>query len=567
MRKLNIFAISWAFLFALAWLIPNHYQPWTSFHSDAWIAFVGLSLVFPVLLNRKQPITLPLCSVIVLLIATVPWIHYSVGMLSFAGQAWMTTAYVAGFGLAIIVGNYFESKQNALLPDAMFGAILLASIASVGLSLGSWAGVIDTGLDDYLSMGYSGGRHYANLGQPNMLGSLLLWGILSCLWAYQRKVVRFEVALAAAAFLIVGIVLTRSRTAYVAGLILVVLQVLYWKKTEQKKTYLLTAILVACYFLSVHSLSWLDAHFFQRVEAVDYVRSSTSGDIRLTAWAMFLDAIMERPWLGYGWTEVANAQIAVAELHPSLGGMFGHTHNLVLDLFVWFGIPLALLTVGSMALWILTVFRRVRNEQDFLLLMLLVVIGTHSMLEYPLHYATFLLPTGLLVGIVCSRIQSEYSVKTNSLFLLVVTVGFSVLLVGVVRDYLRVEDSYNKWRFDLKGLVYPNPNALDVPEVLYLTQFRYWFEMVRIRPNSNMSEEQLIEREKIVRAFPSSGGVYELALAYALNGNTMKASYWLARICKLSNESECAILTAAWKVEAQKHPQLKFVLWPEADRP
>lgn len=567
MRNKNIFAVTWAFLLGLAWLIPNHYRPWTSFHSDAWIAFVGLFLLVPVILTRTEVINLPSFSVLALLLAIVPWIHHSVGMIPFAGQAWVASTYLQGFGLAIIVGDNLGRRFNVLLPDALFGAILLASIVSVGLSLGSWAEVIDSGLDDYLSMGYSGGRHYANLGQPNMLGSLLLWGVVGCFWAYVRKTIGLKVAVLTSIFLVVGIVLTRSRTAYVAGIIVVCLQFIFWQKIKSKKIYLLTAVCVGGYLLWVPTLNWLDIHIFQRIEVVDYVRSATTGDIRLAAWKIFVDAITDSPWVGYGWTEVANAQIAVADRHPSLGGMFGHTHNLILDLFVWVGIPLGLFVLGYVLKWIFLAFRHMESEQDFLLLMVLVVIGIHSMLEYPLQYAIFLLPTGLFVGVVCNRIRTGYVLKSSAIFLAFISLCFTIQLAGIARDYSRIEDSYNKWRFDFSGLIYPNKNTPNIPEVLYLTHFRSWFEIVRNRPSSNMSELELSAREKAVRAFPSSGGIFELALAYALNEDAIKASYWLARVCKLSSETECINLQRAWRMEADKHPQLKLVQWPNTDGP
>ena len=43
----------WACTLALGWLLPNHYRPWVSFHSDAWIAAVLLLGAAAVILGPR----------------------------------------------------------------------------------------------------------------------------------------------------------------------------------------------------------------------------------------------------------------------------------------------------------------------------------------------------------------------------------------------------------------------------------------------------------------------------------------------------------------------------------
>lgn len=561
MNKKNIGAVIWALLVSLAWLIPNHYQPWTSFHSDAWVALIGALTFLLLVFGRKKTLTWPLFAIVTFSLCFVPWIHYATGLLVFVSQAWMTSAYLLGFSLAIVVGANLEKRMPGVLPDALLGAMVFASIVSVGLSLGSWAEVLETGLNDYLSMGYSGGRHYANLGQPNMLASLLLWGVIGCFWAYSKKIINIQIVLVASAFLVLGIVLTKSRMAYVVGFVILSIVLIYERSIKLEKIKFISLILLAVFFLGVYFFQWMDVYFFQREGGAEYVRSALQGDVRLTAWELFLDAIWNRPWFGYGWTEVINAQIAVAHKFPSMGGMFGHTHNILLDIFVWLGIPLASLVVIFLVVWFGHVLKNIKNEQDLLLLLLLIVVGVHSMFEYPLQYATFLIPTGMVVGVIGVRVAMSFSVEINKSIVIGLILASTFLLFGLVRDYLRVEESYNKWRFERAGLVYPMASVPNVPDVIYLTQFKYWLEMVRIRPHTGMTQVELALREDVVRAYPSPGAIYELALAYALNGHPDNAIFWLNRLCKLANDLECAALKSAWNVQRDSNSLVEKILW------
>jgi hypothetical protein len=83
---------------------------------------------------------------------------------------------------------------------------------------------------------------------------------------------------------------------------------------------------------------------------------------------------------------------------------FDHTHNLVLQLAVEMGLPMALL-VMALLLWALA--RAALNawratgdagRAQRCAVMMVLMIGWHSLLEYPLWYAYFLLPAAWALG-------------------------------------------------------------------------------------------------------------------------------------------------------------------------
>jgi O-antigen ligase len=129
--------------------------------------------------------------------------------------------------------------------------------------------------------------------------------------------------------------------------------------------------------------------------------SDISGS-RFGIWANTLDLIRAHPWAGVGFGEFNFAWT----LTPFPGrpvAFFDHTHNLPLQLAVELGLPWPAWCwaccccgpVAGRAPW--AECRRPGTAQRSAMLMVLM-IGLHSLLEYPLWYAYFLLPTAWAWG-------------------------------------------------------------------------------------------------------------------------------------------------------------------------
>ena len=113
--------LGWAVVLAVAWLLPNHYPPWSSFHADAWIAVV-LALTCRAVIVRSSASTQwhgP--AVLVAILVCVPWLQYSAGLISFAGLAWIFTAYFLGRLLALLTGTGWGNPAPTSWPVACFG--------------------------------------------------------------------------------------------------------------------------------------------------------------------------------------------------------------------------------------------------------------------------------------------------------------------------------------------------------------------------------------------------------------------------------------------------------------
>ena len=135
----------WASGLALSWLLPVAIQPWTTFAADVWVAIITLIAAAALLWGTRARIGWHSISCWVAALVLLPWLQYAFGLLPFAGQAWMSSLYLLGFLLALLVGAAWEKAAPLQLANALLLAIGVAAIGSVGLQLYAWTGVAESG--------------------------------------------------------------------------------------------------------------------------------------------------------------------------------------------------------------------------------------------------------------------------------------------------------------------------------------------------------------------------------------------------------------------------------------
>ncbi|MBW8757560.1 MAG: O-antigen ligase C-terminal domain-containing protein [Burkholderiales bacterium] len=251
------------------------------------------------------------------------------------------------------------------------------------------------------------GRVGGNIGQPNQFADAMIWGLIALVplaraW-HDRAGSRQARAgwFLAALFIILGLVLTGSRTAFVALALLAV-----WGLADRQLARPLRIALVASPVVAV-LMSWgvhAIANAFQ-VQAAITDRSDATDvtSFRGEIWAQSLQLVKAQPWLGVGWGDF-NLAWTLTPFGARNAGLVDNAHNLFLQLAVELGVPAALLMTGLLLAALVFAARRTwRLAGDAGLgaraaLMIVVVMGLHSLLEYPLWYAYLLLPTAWAFG-------------------------------------------------------------------------------------------------------------------------------------------------------------------------
>ncbi|MFN3417425.1 MAG: Wzy polymerase domain-containing protein [Caldimonas sp.] len=315
-----------------------------------------------------------------------------------AGAGLAAALAVAAFG-RWLGGPVWRGPAARTVLGALAWGLLLAALLNVGVALvqyfaPAWADGV------WVARPTTPGRAFGNLRQPNHLASLMLMGL--CVLPVLATGRRGRWAWAALAALTLGVALSSSRTGLLGlgGLAL-------WAAIDRGLPAGARRLFWAAPAVAV--AWWLGLWAWGEVGGTAYygeTRLEGGGDLsssRFAIWSNTLALIAAHPWTGVGWGNF-NAAWTFTPFPDRPVAFFDHSHNLVLQLMVELGIPAALALLGALA-WVLWRARgalSLPGEAGLAArsaLMMLAVLGWHSLLEYPLWYAYFLLPAAFALGL------------------------------------------------------------------------------------------------------------------------------------------------------------------------
>ncbi|MEO8299570.1 MAG: Wzy polymerase domain-containing protein, partial [Burkholderiales bacterium] len=276
------------------------------------------------------------------------------------------------------------------------------------------------------------GRAVGNMRQPNQLSTLLLWAMGAAVWVglqargreeadgAKKGMARWHLTAGLLALLTVGVLWTSSRTGMV-GMALLALWGLLDRRLPAPLRWVMVLGLPLLYALGWWGMEQWSASTGQFFYGDDQVKKTLHGDpssSRGRIWANTLALIAQHPWVGVG----PGAYNFVWSLTPFAGrpvAFFDHSHNLPMQLAVESGLPFAIAVVLGLCwafwrsragLWQADQARPAGVRAAWFML---AVVGVHSLLEYPLWYAYFLLPAAMLAGWACSGAPSEVPPHTG----------------------------------------------------------------------------------------------------------------------------------------------------------
>ncbi|WP_348682685.1 PglL family O-oligosaccharyltransferase [Acidovorax soli] len=465
----------------------------------------------------------------------------------------MAAFYIGLWLAAVLAGGLLAAPAarsdgvNALAAAWFFSALL-----SVGIGLVQWTGALSLGI--YGAELPPGGRPFGNVAQPNHLCTLSFLGLCGLLWLHQRQKVSGVVFWLGAGFLLLGMVMAQSRTGWLQiGLLL------GWGLAMQARAGLRITrgqLLVLGATFAAGVLLWPAVGDALLLSTGRSIGDQMQAGARLPFWWSMLDAVGREPLWGYGWQQVGAAQQRVALDHPSVGAMFEHSHNLVLDLLLWNGLPVGGLIAAALAWWFIAHIRASRDARVVWLLAATGGVFMHGMLEFPLEYAYFLIPVGLVMGAVDNLSPAGgASLRVPRWAVLSFTALLAALFVGVNADYLKAEENYRTLRMEsarigAAGIVTP------APELRLLTQLGAFLQFARTEATPGMAPEQVDWMRKVSERFGYPPVMFRYALAAGLNGQPEVAQQTLARLCRIHEPQRCVEAHEGWAGLQVRYPQL-----------
>jgi O-antigen ligase len=519
---MKIFIFFAVILFCGAILIPNHYQPWLTAYQDALafmsLIFFGCSCAFNHSFKIIKGITF-----FFILIMFVIFIQYLFGRIYFFGDMFIVLLYLIGFIFSFAVGfnltSRFGSKKIIFIVSIVF---LFCSIISIYMMLKQWLLLHQGGI--WIADLPPGGRPFANFAQPNNCATFLCMSAMSVLYLYEGNYINRVVGLFIAIFILFGIALTQSRTPWIFFSVFLIWW--YWKtKCFQtrlnKNSYIYFLLIYVIFVISLPIFSnYLGVGF-----ASDFIERVSSGYFRLPMWRQMLIAIQQEPWFGYGWNQVSVAQIMVYLQYPTIERI-DHSHNILLDIIIWNGIPIGVFIIGYLSIWLYGFHKLVKNISTFVALSMVGAVMVHAMLEFPLDYAFFLLPVGFLLGVVQME-DSDLKVLEISKYILFIFLLFAITIyIWVLFEYNKIEKDVQLIRFESLNIGNVHANH-DAPNVILLTHLREQIRLIRTRPVGNMTNEQLELMRKTTYRYATPIALYRYSQALALNNQEDSAKKYL----------------------------------------
>ena len=251
-------------------------------------------------------------------------------------------------------------------------------------------------------------RAIGNMRQPNHLATLLLWSAVAVVPLVEmgplgRTRLRRAAALALMALTVLAITLSGSRTGLVGIVVLALWGLFDGRLSRFSRGLLLAAPLLCAANVGLTSW-WADLQGGPAIGAAARLGQADLSSSRFAIWREALALIHAQPWLGVGFGEF-NFAWTLTPFPNRPTEFFDHTHNLPLQLAAELGLPLAALVLGLLGWMLWQGWRRCSALSDETgaamraAFVMLLMMALHSQLEYPLWYAHFLLPTGLIAGL------------------------------------------------------------------------------------------------------------------------------------------------------------------------
>ena len=538
----EIFCVSAICLFWVFGInISDHYPPWPSFYSDfaSGLAVAAATVLFTIKFyfqgkSINNPV--PASVLYVLAIGAIPLIQVLLGDVIFYGDALVSTAYLLCFAICIWLAFDLSS---------LYGSEAVLEFICATLVLGS-LGVFFTQL--YQILGYDYLTHWiidappdrihGNVSQPNQASTLLYTALCALIYLYTIKSVRGSITFLVLIVLLVGISVTASRSGWLQ-VTLLTLGVLYLARsgTLRIKTsnifsfYALFIVLFYSWPILIERMSGASARGMEEVFSAGH---------RLTHWAVLLDASLSKPFFGFGWNQVAIAQFHSVLNFPSTGERIGHSHNILLDLIIYNGYPLAMGICAIILVWFWRKLRYYNGTPRLILILMLAGVGVHSLFEFPHHYLYILAPLGAIIGVLEHSDRSLRAINFNPPKHLLTLVAMStiVLLGAVARDYVSVEGAFRNIRAQLLNISFSEPPE-EPPRLLILDQWEAHLRFLKDSQKATPSLENLSEISEVAQRFPSSLVLNRYMSALINLGMTGEAKDMVERVCKTHDSQNC----------------------------
>jgi O-antigen ligase len=540
-------------LVGLMWVLPflyyYHAYPLTTFYQEWGAAILGLcaSTFLLTKQNWQQPeipriVLLPIALVLLVLL------QYVLGKTTYFDQTLLFALYMLWATLLIMLGHALREKFGLAVL-----ATVLAAFLVLGTELNALAGILQhyrwhTFLDSVITS-KNGPAIYGNMAQPNHYANYITMGLVS-LGMLRLRLRSWQVVLLAVPLLFV-LVLSGSRSSWLYLLSMAVMAFL-WQRREQSSRHLLhyTLLLLLGFGLMhwVVQIPWLAGASGSLTTMQRLFAGDSSGSIRLYLWHESWLIFSHFPIFGAGLGQFAWQHFQMGPLlhATNISGLYNNAHNLLMQLAAEMGLAGLLILFSTLGMWLWQGVRAQLTIYHWWGYTVLLVLGIHSMLEYPLWYAYFMGIAAILLGMLD---RSTYRLELRGLGRLSVA---AILLLGLI-SLAQLQQGYQR----LERVLISRPNyagdknfaqriregLVEVHRTPILQPYAELFMNNWIEVNADELDNKLALNERAMKFVPIGTVVYRRA--------------WLLALADKQDEARVQVERAIWSYPADFPAQQK----------
>ncbi|WP_035057981.1 PglL family O-oligosaccharyltransferase [Andreprevotia chitinilytica] len=506
--------------------IPFRYNPNPVFPSE--LAAVGFSVLLimagSVLPSREGKSSPPWSALIWLGMAVVILIQCVALPVPYWSERTTPIVYFVTAGL--LVWSLARARD-------VFGYEPLLTAFALGLLTGALfnTGVAMPQVIHVLKVGE--GLVFGNIGQKNMYGHYLAWGMAAACWlAAERKLPMWLFGVLMA-WLALSLAWCGSRSPFMYGLAWLGFGALLTMTGKNTKRFGILLVVSALLIFAMQFIAPLISDVLQHALGAKndvptgLARLDSNGSRRLVEWHKAWLAFMDNPVFGVGWSAYG-AQSILYQVRPEFARvsesvLFTHAHNSLLNLMAETGvIGTAVVVIGL--LWAVAgVWKRRDNGVAMLGTAMVIVSILHSLVEYPLWYAHLFLPFVLMLYLVRDD-EVRIALPASAVRVVTAAAGLALVLVCVLggRYYLQLYPILDPSKdatqnaANIRELQQLRPNPL----VDYYADFALSNYIVPSRQDMAWKLD-ILDRLNTVRPYP--GQLADAAVMHALKGQTALA--------------------------------------------
>lgn len=523
------FIASVCFYVFLSILNPSHTLPWVSFYSEKY-CFIALILLM--LYMMFTFIEIPKIIIPILLIIIIPIFQYFLGIIVFYETMLFSTLYLFGFfAAAIMAYNLCLNREGQ---NHIYKVIEIFSYTFIVISLFSSFIIIIQWLNFYNLQPYilkvNSSRPYGNLAQPNQMATILFIGLISLWYLYEKESKNKNIFFSLALLFLFSILLTQSRTSWVVITFLLIYFSYIRRKIDLKIDLKSVVIFILFFIGNIFLLPFYNNLNPWSINTRSISERATSGYERLEIWQHFINCILEHPISGYGWyqTQLANVSFVEDIAHRQA---IDSTHNIILDILLWCGLPIGGLIILYLSYLLLIFFIQTKNKEMMAAFLMIMAVVIHAFFEYPLFYTYFLFPCGFLIGMMLSQIK--FSTLNLGRIL-----NFPIFIL-VIFSFVIVTNGYNHMYEKRLNSLIIRDNTEEKENNFFKKNYYYFIEnytydrsnfiiyWIKFDPYTTLDENEIISLEDSIMATATKQTLKKYAILLAYNGHRAEAEHFL----------------------------------------